>query len=1319
MQLSTVKRESLIPPVYLVSIALLLIVSFIILLPSRETFVYTPAATTNADSAAIDELDLAYLKARDAAGDLSVAEMRNVIHTMIRGKKWQQARALLEQRPEIVLTPADQFLLRLETATAGYFDADNEARNVAYEASLISMMTQLLDTPTLHDVDTLTRASQISTELRQPELSAAYHMLLANADQPNAVHWLEQCARILSSYQMHGQSVQCYKRAIAKSTDADKTFQLTFLLTNLYTATGDSFAANAELEKMARMTPLHPRQMERLADLALATERPDLAYPLYARLSLLDEPNAVMWLEQAARWAEASSLPGLAAEYVLNMANLSGDANQEPLAKRRQRLLLASGRNEDALQTVYERITKQPDNADLLIEGIEIASNMGLTTQALDWNEDLLALRPYELTAMKRQINFALRNRELDSALIWAQRIVEVDPSNEDSRVKLAQLEEWNGNIQNAQSQREWLAENFISAHNDRELIRLAQLNWDSATAAETLRRLSRREPLSTENILKLVKLYEQDGRPDTAAEALEEMMTNRRLQPMLLRELAALHKRHRNFDKSLQTWEKFTAQFGRSSEESLNRMELLWRLKQRMAAVDIADDLGKHNLTNATETQLKVISEIGWRYRKPALVLAAAPFIDQLDLDDETRLTYTRQTVQSLTDKTDYKAAVELSEKTWHDTNQLEFLLTAMHIALDHNVYPHLERFLDATDELLMLREIPEYWLTVAEFHTRNRDTVAALETYRNILATQPDSSFAITGLLWTLLGSDDSDDTNSQLQAALDQYEDLAVETPDFWSQYAMSYLKLGKPEISLRWFSKLMVKDDHDYNILLSFADALEQTGNSVHAFKVRSYALGMLRPMIVASTIQNTNALARDYISLLQIYGSASENEAWTNRLLEGIPGDTDAETAWRSELAASWYLATQRSDYARLLMTRSHEKRIQAPAWQTLALALAENNVGAVKEILASGKALSNGDRILALRKIGDDRKAYELASANMVNERSNAARSAAQAHVISLRPYYPGYYAGRVQRREIDQLDITETGLSLRHTLSESDLGFAVDYRHSTLASDIYRVDQTEEDDIAVSAYFGGRVTGGSITAGVNNQGENVLTYATGSYHTGDLDGRHVLRTKVGLGEVTDSGAELRLGAKQDRAEFSLESAIGKREFIKLSGNYNEISTRNDGTPMSQGVGASLELGTRGSFGSNNWSMGVVASGEKNKLEDTLPDSIRSLSSRSTFSRILAKEKQELAVSASLFRGGIHSDYLHAASPRYHLTATVGHNLQADSTAFQVHAGAGFRVLGNDELSLQLSHDRSVSAVEDAIESVPSSTIGIQYRNHF
>ena len=1314
MPLSTVKRESLIPPVYLISIALLITIAFIVLMPSRQTFSYTE--NSDGQTGDIDDLDIAYIKARDASGDLAANEMRYVIQSMIRGSRWEEARTLMARRPDIRIPGKDLFVLHLETATAGYFGSDNQARSASYEAKLISLLTEFLDKRDLQDVSTLTRASEVATQLKQPELIATYAMLLSEADPDNDVAWLEHCATTLASNQMPGLAENCYRSAIAKEDDKTKNFQLNFKLSQLLITTSDKFETDVELEKLVASVPRDQQSVEDLAKFVLANERPDLAYPLYALMSSLDNNRSIYWLEKAATWAEASNQPGIAAEYVLDIGNLADRKYAAAFAERRQRLLLAAGRNEEAVVAFRERLAADADNTELLLEGIELSSALGITDQAQEWNERLLTYVPDDIDAMNRQVNYSIAAGDLNTALTWARKMVDNDPQNNQTRVKLSQLEEWNGNIDNAMQQRQWLAVHRPSMQNDRELIRLAELNWDSRVAADAMRRVASREPLNSEGVLKLVALYEQDGRPDLAADALNEMMQSSYAQAgsqaMLLRELAALHRRHSDFENSLKAWEQIADRFGRSGEESINRMELHWRLNQTDGALAAAKGVDKYSLANATKQQLLLLSELGWKHRRPELVFAAAPWLERSPMDNDERITLGNRMVQARMDTGEFKMAVEVSERLWRKTGEQKFLLTAINVALRENIYPHAERYLDANHELLELREIPDYWLTIADYHNRNQDEVAALDTYRNTLLMQPDNADALAGLIWTSLGTNADADTLSEI---LEQHEAAATDNPDLWAPFALATMRTDDVEDSLRWFSKIMHQDDHDYNILLAFADALDQTGNTTHAYKVRSYALNKLRPLVAAQSPIETNDLVRDYVSLLHTYGSASENEAWTQRVLQDIPDNSDQESAWRQELAASWYLATQRNDYARLVMTKLHEKRLAAPVWQQLALAINENNTNSIKEILASANDLSTTDQIIALRKVGRENEAYQLAQ-SVMNSSSGLARSIAQDQVIALRGSRPGYFSSGVKQRQLGSLDITESDLALRHTLNARDFGIALEYQRNNLTSDEFLINNSTEDDIAVTAHYGNSRRDVRLTTGINSNGSDDLSYTSGRFSIRGDNGRRELTTEVAFNEIPGSAAQLRLAAKRNRAEVTFETSVGKNEFVKVTGNVNEVAARDESSRFSAGAGGSFEFGTRGSFGSNNWSMGLIASGQVNDQRGELPVALSQLSQNTDFESLFADESQELAISASLVRGGIASDYPQAASPRYSLNARLGHAWPTNSTAVQLSAGAGLRVLGNDELSLQLTHDRNVELQTDD-NSI--STIGIRYINHF
>jgi len=1234
MPLSTAKRESLIPRLHLLSIALLLLVAFIVLMPSQDTFTFSGSATKNANE--IKDLDIAYLKARDARGDLSDDELRNIIRTMIRGKKWQHARDLLATRPDIDLDPRDEFLLDLDTATAGFYGADNEAKSASYKANLIGLMNDLFDTTVLHDEVTLTTAAEFTSDLDQPLLASRYYQLLASNYPAKQSEHFHSCAKVLNRYHFYGESVECYQSAVATAPDPGAKINMQIQLAVLHAKHGHKDAVQQSIESLVAAAPEDKDTLESIAAFALENERPDVAYPLYARIAAIEPDKSIYWLEKAATWAQASNQPGIAAEYVLTIRDQSDQEYYAELSRRRQSLLLAAGRNEEALATVHERIVANPDDQALLLEGIQLASGMGLTAQALEWNEAILEADPTNLDAMSRQVDFALGSKRIDEALVWSKKILEADPYSYDARLRVAQLEEWSGNVDNAMRQRQKLAQDHPSLETERELVRIAELNWDSLIAAQTLEKIAKRTTLSTEELQKLIKLYEADGQPNLAVAALRNMMGGAD-DAMILRELATLQTKHIMYEPALATWEEFANRFGRSAEESLNRMELLWRLRRpREAVAVVADQIDQFNSGSATQYQLSLLTELGWRYTKPGLVYASAPYMDKVD-PELFGLSNARRIVQSLVDDKNYEQAVLTAENRWRETDDVSFLLYAMNLALRENVYPHYERYLDANGDLIAVREVPEYWVTIADYHNKKSDVEAAIATYKSALEVDPKNTLAMSGLAWAMLGNDTDDET---MLATLSSFEQFAIDEPELWSPLAVGYLAANQPQTSLRWFSKLMMNDTNDYNILLSFADALEKSGNGPHAYKVRLHAMQQLQPVAMASADSSISEMGRAYISMLQSYGSTAENEAWTARLLSGLDQVSAKESAWRRELAASWYLSTQRHEYARVVMTKMHERRLETPVWQRLSLALAENNSPEIKEILASSREkLSDGDQILALRRLGYETEAFALAK-NVVPAITN-------------------------------------------------------------------------EDDIAVSAHFGNSVRGGSLTAGVNANNANDLNYTAGEYYIRDNRGKSELTTSLAYNKVAENGETFRTQAKQNTKEVAYRHTIGKRDFIRISGNINDLATRDTDEKIARGYGAAVELGTTGSFGSNNWTMGLSATGVKND---------RNLAQQ--LATTMVDQSQQLAVNASMFRGGIGSEYPQAASPRYHFSARFGLNWAEDSvlnvnssnSALNLQAGAGFRILGNDELSFTLEHDRQGEVFNN---SDSNSAVGIQYTNHF
>ena len=1313
MPFSTARRESLIPGVYLFYIALLLGVGFFLLKPSVDTYRFEDPVVARPSAEPIDELDLAFLKARSAKEPLPAEEVRAMTYAMIRAQRWEEALQLLDSRPDVKLDAGDQFLLDLEMSNMRFVNSENETAAATYRSQLLTQLTRLLNDQSLQQMPIVSRGMQLSEQLAQPEITAAIYLQLAALDSGNGAQWNEKCATILSQNQLHGQSLSCFRSAIALNDNREERYDLSVRMISAMAALGDVQGQQQTLETLIGNPPKDVDKLTQLATLALAANRPDLAYPVYARLADADTERQIFWLEKAAKWSLASNLPGLSAEYVQSIAMLSGDESQPELNRRRQTLLLAAGRNDDALQTMRQRIDAEPANGELLQEAIELATQIGLRADAMDWNLELLEVRPFDVEAMKRQIQFAQANKQLDDARYWAQRALTQEPNNRQFRVQLAQLEEWTGNQSEALTHWKWLAGRYPNEEFLRQQIRLSQLTWQLGLAADGYQQLAALRPLSDADLLKMIDLFEQDGRPADAAAALSQHIDRYGNTAMAQRELALLHQRHMNYQQALAAWEDLASSYGHSGEESLNRMELHWRLHQPETATIIAERLQNLDISQASNYQLKLISEIGWRYRKPDIITAALDQLEVLDVDEPQRVALGRRVVRAMRDKQDYEGAVAQAENFWRETQDETFLTEALNIVFQHDLYPHVERYLDANDELIVLRDMPGYWVSAAAYHVSNADTVAAEQAFDETLSREPDNVAAVTGKFWLQLGQPDSD----KLLALMNKHLDTAAETPELWAPYALAHMKLKTPQDSLQWFNKIMERDEHDYNLLLTFADALDQVGNTDHAYKVRQYTMRKLRPAIAQSTRGQTRDLASSYANLLVAHGTVAENERWIQSLMDGEAAKTASEEFWREEIAIAWYLSTQRHEYARLLMTRLHEERIDTPVWQELALALHDDDVPKLQEILASGKPLEDTDELAALSQLGRDKDAFALAQQTMLTSKSQAARQVARNQYVALRNYRPAYYAGNVQHTDLSDLGITETSLSLRHTPAHGDYSFGIDVAENQLNSDKFALpDSGTETEIAITARYGDSRSGASVTTGVVSTDDNVFPYVKGDYYKRDRQGRRAFNANASINAPTSASPELRIAGLQHQAEASYEHDVGSHEYVRLGGSVQSLNSRVERDSISTGVGASLEVGRKGSFGSNSWRLGLQATGQQNERADRIPDELR-VTPTTTLEEMIPENASRLAISGSLQRGGIRSDYPQAASPRYHVTASLGRTWPFNTVGFAVEAGAGFRVLGDDELSLQLRHDTQTQLQGAATSS--TSQIGIQYRSHF
>ncbi len=1313
MPYSTVQRERLLPPLVLVEIGLGLILAFALLRPTDESLLrYDSPSPRSTQAAGIDELDLAYQRARQAAHLTPPEELRGLIANLLRNDRWDDAQALLEQSPENLLAGPAGLLLDLEYQAAGLNRSAQAAERASYEAALVQRLARLLEPGASADRDTLARAAAIADSAAQTQLAGGLYRRLAALDPGAGAQWWQSCGQAFNTGGRYAAAAECYREAMGRTHEPAARFETGLWLAENQAAAGDQVGVAATLESLAKEPSLLPADLERLARASLRAGHPEHAFPLFARLAEADMARRAHWLDEAATWAAAANQPGLAADYLDKAAGAANSSERAEIRARHQQMLTYAGRNDEALQLLAQRIEAAPDDTALLQEGVRLARATAQFDRAERWNRQLLAQTPRDVEALALQVDLAIAQKQVEAARDWAARWVEVQPDDPAARTKLAQLEEWSGHPDRALTQWQWLAQHQPSLEAERQLVRVAELNWQPEIAAAALRRSARHQPLNTEETLRLVKLYEMYGNSQGALEALEEMDKRHPDNPAYRREIAALHQRANQFEAALAAWERYAERFGRSAEETLNRAELHWRLRQPERALKVVESWNGALKGEASTYQLKLLAELGWRYRKPALVQAAVPQISAA-FNESEKLHYGQRMVKSWVDAKEPQRAVEEAASVWRKTSDPAYLFRAIELARQNNLPRQAQTLLADAERKPELRKEKGYWMLRAEQALAAGNQAEAAGAYREILALDGRDEAALDGLLWTLMTTGDQ----AALSATLDQHRGTLTDLPPLWATTAMAELNLGRAQAAVPWFEKtLATGSEPDYAVLLAYADALEKTGNADRAYRARTYALKQMRPRAVAE-LQHPGKLkdiVRDYAALAQRFAGAEHNEALSRKLLAS--GD-EATRAQREEVAVSWLLSTQRFGQAKLLLAEQHARRTQLPDWQKIVVALHENDKPTLDNLLKHGKGLTAGDRVLALEKLGREAEALALAEETVNEDAAPIDREIARNQAMHLKQQRPSHAGGELERRTIGALDVEHAGASVRHTFEGSDFGIAVQYGRNRLASDTYDLrGRNLEDDLALGLHYGNQRHGGHVTVGTNQRDDAVLNYLLGGYYHRTENGRQEFRANLDLNALADNGAALRAGAQRDRLQLAFRTLLGQREYAQITTDGHRYATR-DGETIAEGFGATLEVGLLGAVGSNTWQLSAIAQTERND-RIAIPATLRAIIGPDAgFDSVIAERYTSLAFGAGLMRGGIKSDFPLTSAPRYHLRMQLARSWPGNDIGLQLDAGAGVRVLGSDELGFRFVYDQALGILAGDTES--QSTVGVHYRNYF
>lgn len=1327
MSSSIVHRERLIGPVGLMLLVGLFALAFFVLKPSSvpgdsvavrlEQSDWSEAAVSS-----LDELDIAYIKAKYASGDISDENLIKLILSMMQLGRTAEAGLMLSQYPTLQVDAQSRTLMDLELAAA----QSREELGAALES--------LVGQRRLHSVVMLERAIVLSKRLQRPRLTQELYLALAAGNDVDKARAYQRCGDFLVQRRQLSRAIGCYASALKTVSDDTqgqaRGFDIQLVMLTLLPPSGAEQQAlvNSLLNDVRLSVP----QSRQLSEALLAAERPDAAYRVHARLAKADHENANYWLAKAARWAQAANQLSDAALFFDALAKASEGKQRQRYLKDVIRVLVAAGEDNKALNKVKRQLSERHSSAlssaqrdEQLANGIALARQLGNTEQALTWNTQRLSLNPGNPDLLALQGELALAASDLPLAYEAARQAVELTPENISARENLARVSEWNGKPVEASKQWFWLSRAKNQSDEPerrkalRELVRLAQATFQNAKAANALRELTLLEKPVEEDVLQLVSLFEMDGLPEEAASALNDIIVIHGWSPFVLRTLALQQYRNGNYPGSLGAWRQYEQHYGNSSEAVIYQMELLWRLDEKARAADVAQKLRGHTLlSQASDYQLRLLAEIAWQYRKPWLTELVRPSLNTLE-EYDMRAKYGRRSLESLKNQGNDNLALVESVRLWQSTGQTYFALSAMQLAMQQENPQVLEEFLPDHGASAALKREPDYWTRLAKVRLRSNEKVAARDAYSQALKLSPGHIDSMVGTLWL----DIAEAEPEALQDSLRRFADVADTEPTLWQAMAVGHLQAGDAAASVQWFDRLLDQMDSDYGMLLTYADALDYSGRVADAERVRRYALVQLRPILVSGSVEQQSKSLRQLANLSSRYGTASENEALMNRLLSDLQAndyDDSQEAIWREDIAISWLMSTQRHEQARLVMANLHASRLEAPVWQRLALALNAKDNDAIQAIVRAKGPMSVGNHILALRQLGLDHQAYALAQKALRPDALNPQMSASDkqtisGHYASLRAVFPSYVSASFATRDVAGISSSRRGVSVRHSFAGYPLGVGLDVSQRRLTSTGFDYDGDDElGEVALSLFFGNSLQGGRITAGLITADEGDQGYASARLHLKDRSEKRLYSVEAAYKESLSNSGELYLAAHQNRATASIDASLGALPYIRLQADATQINTREGNQRFADGLAVQAEAGVRGQHAGHSWTASVLAGQIRYQRSDTLPAQLQ-LRSDSSVQSILQEQTRRLSIGGSVSRGDVNSGFTQSGTARYFIDARLGRSWPSSQLGLSANAGAGIRVLGGDELSFTVSHEtQGVSKRRGAFTSM-----GVNYRYHF
>lgn len=714
--------------------------------------------------------------------------------------------------------------------------------------------------------------------------------------------------------------------------------------------------------------------------------------------SLSEEPLDPSICAQLAEVSLAISRGDLAASFYRRASSTSGEiTSQKKYGLLALASLLGNGAGKEALTWMDSLVARFGTDADILRRGIEVALSQSDLDLARKWERQLVELTPEDSVALAAGLGIELAASDLPNAVALAQRLVALDPDDSGKREQLVRIARWAQQPALALEHLVVMGRRAPDGEAMTDALRLADARREDGLWMELAEETSKARALAAQELSTLAAIHGRHGKPEQVLAFLQGYLQRRPDQRAGWQALAQIQEQQGDLKAAAATWGRMAPRLVSPVEAARRQGELLLRASAPEEALSALRAV-KSQAGPKDDGYWLAYGDVAWarRQTKEAFVAYRSAW------DGGARSALAAERLIQLY-RTEGKAqlAIDTARQAYQGLAEPRWLLLGMDTAVQAGRWKELEQLgeLARADER-QFADSEMYWLLRAHIANHAKRHGEARGAYARALELNPRSLPARVGTLWLEIDSADTQRLAEHMQL---WSKDAAAE-PAFWAPYAVGMMRIGRVGESLPWFARQAQAKPGDTLWRLTYADALLKAGRQEQAWRLRRHVLAQLRGELrsgAAKAAPADQAALLTYASLARdVDGSRAERG-----LLQALLARRADDVRVR-EMIVSSNLSQEQFEMARHWLLRSQAEGKELPAWQSLAVALAHDDRPAIDRILAQrGEELTSADRANALRRVDRNDEALALADASAPDGEAyrNTVRNRQKAEAIAAR----------------------------------------------------------------------------------------------------------------------------------------------------------------------------------------------------------------------------------------------------------------------------------------------------------------------------